>query len=99
MEARFRENADHKKTADLEESLQKYIDLINFAPIGLAVIDQKGQIIEANQTLSHLLGLEKDCLAGKSWFSSLLDEDQDPALKHLSEVVKTKKTLSPKKGN
>lgn len=40
----------------LEDALQKYSDLYNFAPVGYLTIDSKGIIKEANLTAGELLG-------------------------------------------
>ena len=41
----------------------KYEDLFDFAPLAYVTLDQKGNILEANQTSASLLGLEKSSLS------------------------------------
>ncbi len=46
----------------LEESQRKYYDLYNFAPVGYFTFDEKGMIINVNQTGASLLGVGKSDL-------------------------------------
>lgn len=49
----------------LEETLEKYSDLYDFAPAGYLTIDKDGVILEANLTASGMLGIERRQLTGK----------------------------------
>lgn len=47
---------------DLEISRDLYSDLYDFAPSGYCTISQKGRILNANQTLAELLGVDQEKL-------------------------------------
>ncbi|MGE5222542.1 MAG: ATP-binding protein [Omnitrophica WOR_2 bacterium] len=59
---------------ELETSLDRYSDLYNFAPAGYCTLNRKGRILEANQTLAALLGVEREKLVHKL-FSQFVDRD------------------------
>jgi len=57
--------------AALEDSLDRYVDLYDFAPIGYVTMDEIGLIKNANLTLAGMLGVERRWLIGRSlspWF-------------------------------
>jgi PAS domain-containing protein len=49
---------------ELEESLSRYAELYDFAPVGYATFDDKGCIREINLTGAALLGRERSQLIG-----------------------------------
>ncbi len=58
------QNAELKETRDrLEDTLEKYTDLYDFAPVGYFSLNEQGLILEANLTGSILLGVERSKLS------------------------------------
>jgi PAS domain S-box-containing protein len=51
--------------SEVEAGFQKFSDLYDFAPVGYFSLDERGLILEVNQTGSDMLGTEKDHLAGR----------------------------------
>src|SRR5512135_915524 len=47
---------------DLEVSRDLYSDLYNFAPSGYCTLSEKGRILNANQTLAEMLGMDQEKL-------------------------------------
>ncbi|TWJ14316.1 sensor histidine kinase [Geobacter argillaceus] len=50
---------------DMEETLEKFTDLYDFAPVGYATIDRDGIVRAANLTGAGLLGIERSRLTGR----------------------------------
>jgi PAS domain S-box-containing protein len=73
----------------LDEAMERYFDLYNFAPIGYFTISEKGLIIEANLTFSTLLGVEKTTLIKTPFTRLIHPDDQDVFYKHRKQVLTT----------
>ena len=55
-----------RRTRDeLEASREKYFDLYDLAPVGYAVLNDKGLVQEANLTLANRLGVTRTALIGR----------------------------------
>jgi PAS domain S-box-containing protein len=67
---------------ELEASRDRYADLYHFAPGGYCTINRKNRILEANQTLAVLLGVEQDQLINESLTRFVAKEDQDKFYLH-----------------
>jgi PAS domain S-box-containing protein len=67
---------------DLEASRDLYSDLYNFAPAGYCTLNRKGHILEANQTLALLLGVECGKLIHEKLSHFIDREDQDEYYLH-----------------
>lgn len=50
---------------ELEELLENYTDLYDFAPVGYLSVDESGAILEANLTAATLLGVERSRLLNR----------------------------------
>jgi len=61
----------------LEDSNIRYFELYNLAPVGYCTLSEKGVILEANLTAAGILGVTLKTLAGRSFTSFILPEDQD----------------------
>ena len=61
----------------LEESLSRYADLYDFAPVGYFTFDKNGTILEANLTGVGMLGINKGELIKKPFSHFVFREDQD----------------------
>ena len=54
-----------KSQNELAESLDRYSELYDFAPVGYMVICEKGLIRQANLTVATLLGIERNRLINR----------------------------------
>jgi PAS domain-containing protein len=57
--------------ADLADSLRRYIDLYESAPVGLLTLDRQGTIYQINQRGRELLGADHAALIGSSLLRSV----------------------------
>ena len=67
---------------ELETSRDRYSDLYDFAPAGYCTLSRKGLILEANQTLAVLLGVEREQLVRTSLARFVDRADQDAYYLH-----------------
>lgn len=74
---------------ELGESLNRYQDLYNFAPVGYLTVDGKGFILESNLMATRLLSIERASLIGKPLSHFISKEDADTFYLKLREVVET----------
>ncbi|MBK8048742.1 MAG: hypothetical protein IPK16_17435 [Anaerolineales bacterium] len=73
------QNEELLRTAvELEQSLSKYADLYDFAPIAYFVLDEAGVICEVNLTGASLLNTERGQLIGRN-FGSFVAKDTVPS--------------------
>lgn len=63
-----------RSRAELETSLNRQVQLYDYAPVGLFTVDLNAVLRELNQTGAALLGLERDSLRGRSLDSFLTAE-------------------------
>jgi two-component system, NtrC family, sensor kinase len=73
----------------LHESLEKYADLYNFAPVGYITLDRDGLILEANLTFSSQIDLNRADLINTPLGVYLAGEDRGRLRAHLDEVFAT----------
>lgn len=81
-ELRMREDRLRKQECELKKSLEKYKTLFDTIPMGIAVSDPQGDILELNPYAENLFGLSRKefmprNLADKSW--QILCSDGTPA--------------------
>ena len=72
----------HPATA-LEAAIQRYVDLVDFAPIGYVSLNRVGHIEEINLAAAQLLGGSRDRLIGKPFALYVTKEDSVLFLNHL----------------
>ncbi len=77
---------------ELGESLNRYEDLYDFAPVGYLTVNRMCIILEANLTAARLLGMVRDDLIGKSLYSLVPKEYQDYFYFHLMAVYQSQTT-------
>jgi PAS domain S-box-containing protein len=70
----------------LHESLEKYADLYNFAPVGYITLGRDGLILETNLTFSSQLNLERAGLINTSLGTYIAREDRSIFQSHLDLV-------------
>lgn len=72
------QNEELRRTQDeLEEALDRYTDLYDYAPVGYLIVQSYGIITSANIMAGTLLGENRNDLAGSSIQSYIVKECQD----------------------
>jgi len=93
----------HPKT-DVEQTIERYTDLFDFAPIGYVTFNRSGRIEEANYAAVRLLGRSRKQLIGCTFALCVAKEDMQLFLNHLLECgssdgpVKTELRLQRQNG-
>ena len=70
---------------ELEQAIQRYVDLFEFAPIGYVTFDRVGRIEEVNFAAVRLLGRSRTQLIGITFAICVAKEDTQLFLHHLLE--------------
>jgi PAS domain S-box-containing protein len=68
---------------DLDDVIERYADLYDFAPTGYVSFDRSGRIAEINLTAAELLGLPRHGMIGMPFAAFVLREDLTLFLHHL----------------
>jgi two-component system cell cycle sensor histidine kinase/response regulator CckA len=71
----------------LANSAQRLRWLFDEAPVGIALLDLKGEVTECNRALLKLLGLHREALIGRPFSERISLEDRDDVAGQLSKVV------------
>ncbi len=79
-----------KTRVEVEDSLAKYTELYDFAPVGYLTLGRDSKIQQANLTSAKLLGVNRSHLPGLSLKKFVLPEDYR-AIDNLLETVFTKR--------
>jgi PAS domain S-box-containing protein len=72
---------------DLEISRDLYADLYNFAPSGYCTLSEKGRILNANQTLADMLGVDQEKLLHRLLSDFVDGDDQDNCYLHCQRAL------------
>jgi PAS domain S-box-containing protein len=75
---------------ELLKSQKRYFDIYDFASIGCLIIDQNGQILEANLTGAWMLGVERDYLIKSSFSRFVAKENRDVFYLHRKRIFETR---------
>jgi PAS domain S-box-containing protein len=78
---------------DLTTSRDLYSDLYDEAPVGYCTLDRKDRILEANQTLATLLGVERNKLIHAFLSHFVARADQDAYYLHRRQAFKEQRRL------
>ena len=73
----------------LGESLDKYSDLYEFAPVGYVTSNSKGRILEANLTFAGQLGIDRSCLINTALILYAAAPDRATFRAHLDQVFRS----------
>jgi two-component system, cell cycle sensor histidine kinase and response regulator CckA len=73
----------------LEETLARYTDLFNFAPVGYLTIAPDGLILEVNFTLATCFGAERESMAGRLFREFVVPEDNPLFAGFLAETCRS----------
>lgn len=65
IELKLQNEALRETRTQLEQSLERYTDLYDFAPVGYFIVTGDSTILEANLTGATLVGLERSSLIGR----------------------------------
>ncbi len=76
---------------ELEAARARYFDLFDLAPVGYCTLSEKGLILEANLTLSTLLGIARGALVKQPLSRFILAEDQDIYYRHRKQLFESGK--------
>lgn len=83
------QNEELRNTREkLDESLARYEDLFDLAPVGYLVLDSHGMINNANLKVSTLLQTERGSLLGRHLNEFVTPECQDALVRHLRLTFK-----------
>jgi len=74
---------------DLQVVQDRYATLFDFSPVGFVTLDGKGQILEANLTFCHLVGIERLNILKKK-FEKYVDPGDQGAFRLYLESLKQK---------
>lgn len=74
--------------AELTTTLDRYVELFDFAPVGYFAVDAEGRIIEGNRAGADLLGVEQRELSGRR-IDSFLSADNRLTVSALLARVRT----------
>jgi len=79
----------HRTQEQLNETLGKYADLYDFAPVGYISVDDKGLILETNLTFSNQLESERSRLVNTPLCLYTPTQDRDLLQAHIARVFTT----------
>ncbi|MGA1842878.1 MAG: PAS domain S-box protein [bacterium] len=89
VELRMQNEELRNAREELLKSQKRYFDIYDFASIGCLIIDQNGQILEANLTGAWMLGMERDCLIKSSFSRFVAGENRDMFYLHCKRIFET----------
>lgn len=69
-----------RSQARQQRASQRFTDLFDASPSGLAIVDKQGHVLDVNPALVHLLGSSRDALCGHPATALLSRDDQDTPL-------------------
>jgi PAS domain S-box-containing protein len=73
--------------AELQETRDKYLLLYDFSPNGYLTLNSAGRILEANLTISAMLGIDKSSLPGEFFYKFLTAGSRNLFEPHLKAVL------------
>jgi PAS domain S-box-containing protein len=77
-----------RSQAELVASESRYRDLFENAPVGYLRLDRSGAIVEANQTIARLLGVERSRLEDRKVSEFVVPPYQDPYYFHRQAALR-----------
>jgi PAS domain S-box-containing protein len=79
VELDLQEEELRRSVAELEQALNRQVQLLEFSPAALFIVDRSAALCEINRTGARLLGFDRDALLGRA-LDSFLDADSSRAL-------------------
>lgn len=86
ISAKFRNLFENGRVKILKESEQKYTNIFDSSPIGIALISKDYKYIDVNETLCKMLGYEKDELMDKGFVSMTHADDLENNLQKVKAL-------------
>ncbi|MBU1319550.1 MAG: PAS domain S-box protein [candidate division Zixibacteria bacterium] len=78
----------------LVESRDKFSDLYDFAPVGYLALSEKGLIVQANLTITEMLGIDRTGIINRPFSQFVFDCDQDEYYMLFARLHQTETTQS-----
>jgi len=79
---------------ELEDSLTRYLDLYECAPVGYVTVSSEGLILETNPAAARLLGVARSALTGQAMDELVYHEDQEDFRRFRRQLCDTDQSLS-----
>ena len=79
--------------ARTEAELARYFNHYNLAPVGYCIISEKGITLEANATITTMLGVNRQTMINEPFSAFILREDKDIYYRLLKEALTNEKVL------
>src|SRR5512133_2132212 len=79
VELDLQEEELRRSVAELEEALNRQVQLYEFSPAACFIVDRSAALCEINRTGTRLLGFDRDAVLGRA-FDSFLESDSSRAL-------------------
>ena len=87
------QNEELRRTqVGLDTSRAHYLDLFDLAPVGYVTLSEQGVILEANLTVTALVGVARDALVKQPITRFIYKDDQDIFYLHRKQVLKSGET-------
>jgi PAS domain S-box-containing protein len=84
------QNEELRRAQDeLVAARDNYANLYDFAPVGYATLSDKGLILEANLTLTQMVGVSRRFVVKQRFSAFVLDDDEDIYYLHLRHLLDT----------
>ena len=84
----FRDVTEQRRSEGaLRENEERYRNLYESAPIGIASVDREGRFLQCNHSLQQILGYEEDELRGLTFSDITYPEDRKIGLDALQQLV------------
>ena len=83
-----------RKQVELDESLARYVNFYDLAPVGYCTVTEEGLIRESNLTTSTLLNVPRSELIKQSITRFIFNDDQDSYYKHRRKLIDADGPLS-----
>lgn len=94
IELEIQNEALRQSQLALEESLNRYVSLYEFAPVGYLTLTENGTIAEANLVVAELLGENRSILIKQRFPRFVLPEDSDRWHQHFYCLIQHGKSKS-----
>jgi two-component system cell cycle sensor histidine kinase/response regulator CckA len=79
--------AEREMRQALQASEDRFQKFFEEAPLGIALVDSKGVVLDCNAELAHMLGSTEDGVEGKNLKNLFTDENRSAALQTLAAIA------------
>lgn len=88
IELEMQNNELRRIQSELDDARSRYFDMYEYAPGGYFLLNEQGQLVEANSSFAALLGIEKKILIDQPLTRFICSEDQDKYYLHRVRLLK-----------